>query len=125
MNEHCYAARSSMLSVEQALEFLLARALPITEMEDIDTSVACGRILARTLYSPIDVPSADNSAMDGYALAVRDLAVRPASLPVAQRIVAGDAPSTLRTGTAARIFTGAPIPLRRRRRRDARAVQRV
>lgn len=111
MNDRCYAVPPGLLSVEQALEFLLERALPVTETECVDTGTALGRVLAQTLCSPIDVPSADNSAMDGYAFAIADLArARSASLPVMQRIAAGAAPGVLVPGTAARIFTGAAIP---------------
>jgi molybdopterin molybdotransferase len=59
--------------------------------------------------SSLDVPPADNSSMDGYALRVADLTPdRP--LPVSQRIPAGSVGQPLEPGTVARIFTGAPIP---------------
>jgi len=57
------------------------------------------------------VPPADNSEMDGYALRTDDVAAAGAVLPVSQRIPAGVVGESLAPGTAARIFTGAQIPL--------------
>lgn len=68
---------------------------------------ALGAVLAGDITAGIDVPAEDNSAMDGYALRAAD-AGRP--LPVSQRIPAGTAPKPLAPGSAARIFTGAPVP---------------
>jgi molybdopterin molybdotransferase len=68
-----------------------------------------GRVLAERLHATVDVPPADVSAMDGYALAG---AVRAGERrPVTATVAAGDAPGlTLEPGSAARIMTGAPIP---------------
>jgi len=98
-----------MLTYEQALENLLAAAQPLSRTETIDPVFALGRILARPAVSTINVPPADNSAMDGYAVRVTER-VAGQALPVSQRIPAGSAPEPLLPGTAARIFTGAPIP---------------
>jgi len=61
--------------------------------------------------STIDVPGWDNSAMDGYAVRSADLAASGGRLPVSQRIPAGAVGPPLESGTAARIFTGAPVPV--------------
>lgn len=98
-----------MLSIDQARVLLLAAAKPITEIEVLPASEALGRILATNIISAIDVPPLDNSAMDGYAVRISD-AQQGAFLPVSQRIPAGEYPQRLAPGTAARIFTGAPIP---------------
>lgn len=98
-----------MLSYEDALEKLLATAVPTARRETVDTLAAAGRVLATPLMSAIAVPPADNSAMDGYALRAADLAP-DAPLPVSQRVPAGSVPAPLEAGSAARIFTGAPIP---------------
>lgn len=95
-----------LLSVDEALARLLAQAKPVEEVEDIPTLDATNRILARTQTSTMDVPPMDNSAMDGYAVRVAD----GQHLQVAQRIMAGAIGEPLVAGTAARIFTGAPIP---------------
>ena len=99
-----------LLSVDEALEVLLAGARPVTEIEQVPTLEATGRVLARAQASTMDVPPMDNSAMDGYALRLADVSAPDAKLRVAQRIAAGAVGKPLEPGTAARIFTGAPIP---------------
>jgi len=99
-----------MLTYEQALASLLTAATPVSRSETLDSHLALGRILAEPLTSRINVPPADNSAMDGYALRVEELADSGGILPVGMRIPAGSAPGELPVGMAARIFTGAPIP---------------
>jgi len=100
-----------MLSATQLLENLLARARGVTETEIVDISAAFGRVLAAPQTSAITVPPLDNSAMDGYAVRLADVARRGVILPVSQRIQAGTVGQPLTAGTAARIFTGAPVPL--------------
>ena len=100
-----------MISYDQALTFLLERARPVTETEWLGISAALGRVLARPVVSGVDVPPWDNSAMDGYAVRSADVpAVGEACLPVSQRVPAGSVGARLDLGTAARIFTGAPMP---------------
>jgi molybdopterin molybdotransferase len=96
-----------LLSVDEALAKMLARAAPVADIEEVPTLDATGRVLARAQRSSMDVPPLDNSAMDGYAVRVAD-AQKP--LRVSQRIMAGSVGQPLEAGTAARIFTGAPIP---------------
>jgi molybdopterin molybdotransferase len=98
-----------MLSVHEALEHLLSRAIPLAHTETVATLGACGRVLAETRRAAVDVPPADNAAMDGYAVRSEDC--RPGvALPVSQRIAAGACAAPLAPGSAARIFTGAPMP---------------
>ncbi len=99
--------KSSLIPLDEALARLLAEAQPWAGRESLATSAAMGRVLAANLISPVDVPPADNSAMDGYALRAADVG-RP--LPVTQRIPAGTVPAPLPPGEAARIFTGAHVP---------------
>ena len=99
-----------MLSVDEALEVLLAGAKPVPEVEDVATLQASGRVLARALPSTMDVPPMDNSAMDGYALRSAEVPAPETRLHIAQRIQAGEVGKPLAPGSAARIFTGAPIP---------------
>jgi molybdopterin molybdotransferase len=82
----------------------------VTEIEEVDTVAAAGRTLARAQVSGITVPPLDNSAMDGYAVHLADIAAPGVRLPVSQRIPAGSVGTPLKPGTAARIFTGAPVP---------------
>ncbi len=99
-----------MLSVEEALARLLAQARTLDDVEQVSTLEANGRVLARPIASDVDVPPMDNSQMDGYALRCADVASAPTTLPVTQRIAAGHVGVPLAPGTAARIFTGAPVP---------------
>lgn len=99
-----------MLSFDEALARLLAGARPVAEIRAMPTLAAAGRVLAEAQYATLSTPPLDNSAMDGYAVRVVDVATIGACLPVAQRIPAGGVGTPLHPGTAARIFTGAPIP---------------
>lgn len=101
---------SSMLSFDDALQQLLGYARPVREIDEVDTMVAAGRVLAVAQHSPIAQPPMDNSAMDGYALRVADVPAAGTRLPVSQRIPAGGSAHPLAPGSAARIFTGAPLP---------------
>ena len=110
-SESCCASGSSLMAVDEAINFLLERAIITTAIETIKTEDALGRVLAESLTSKIDVPPLDNSAMDGYALSTNDIASDgKTELPVSQRIAAGSTGAPLKPGTAARIFTGAPVP---------------
>src|SRR5688572_7238801 len=81
--------------------------LPAIMVSLID-SVGC--VLAEDVFSPIDSPPFDQSAMDGYAFAYSSLQMCD-SLIVAGEIAAGDdGQVAIEKGTAIRIMTGAPIP---------------
>jgi molybdopterin molybdotransferase len=99
-----------LLSVDEALARLLAGASAVAERETVPTLEAAGRVLAEAQRSSMNVPPMDNSAMDGYAVRRADVALPGARLKVAQRIAAGSVGTALAPGTAARIFTGAPVP---------------
>ena len=99
-----------MLTATQAREQLLAPAVPVSEVESVPMQAALGRVLAKDVVSLVDVPPLDNTSMDGYAIRVADLAAHSGVLTVGQRIPAGSMGTELQSGTAARIFTGAPIP---------------
>ena len=98
------------MPVREALDFLLAAATPVDDIEDVDTLDANGRVLAVDQVSTLNVPAADNTQMDGYAVRAADCASGAATLRIAQRIPAGTVGQKLEPGTAARIFTGALIP---------------
>lgn len=103
---------SGTLSVDETRERLLAGLARVdTGAERLPLDETLDRILARDLVAPVSVPAWDNSAMDGYALRAADVAADGGTeLAVSQRIPAGVGPAPLRAGTAARIFTGAPVP---------------
>ena len=74
-----------------------------------------GSVLADDVVAPLSLPGFDNSAMDGYAVVADDISAatpeQPVLLPVAEDIPAGRTdPLTLKSGTAHRIMTGAPLP---------------
>lgn len=111
--------RLPLMPLDDAVAAVIAAAQPLVDWETIPTIIADGRVLAVDLLSPLHVPPCDNSAMDGYAMRcadlVQDTSVTAAQwqslpLPVVQRVTAGSAAQDLQPGTAARIFTGAPIP---------------
>jgi molybdopterin molybdotransferase len=102
-------AKSPLTPVDDVIERLLAEVQCLVGTELISVSQARGRILAQAVTSPINVPLLSNSAMDGYAVNTADV-VKGGVLSVSDRIPAGTVGKTLQPGTAARIFTGAPIP---------------
>ena len=106
------AARPPLLALDEALARLLAAVepLPASEAQSVSTFDALGRVLAEDVRSALDVPPADNTSMDGYALRAADVPVAGTVLPVSQRIPAGVVGAALAPGSAARIFTGAQLP---------------
>jgi len=99
-----------MLTAQQALDHLLSHAKPVHETETLAMQVALGRVLAENVNSLVDVPPLDNTSMDGYAVRTADTSSPGQTLTIAQRIPAGSMGTQLEPGTAARIFTGAPVP---------------
>ena len=102
--------KSPLKPLDDALAELLAHAAPLAGTDTVATFDADGRVLAQDCVSALHVPPQDNSSMDGYAVRCADIAVPGTVLPVSQRIAAGSAGEPLAAGTAARIFTGAPVP---------------
>ena len=97
-----------MLSLDEALERLLARAVR-KPGEPVALADAAGRVLADPLIrAAVDVPAFDNSAMDGYAVRAADT---PGTLALVGEVTAGMASlPTVAAGAAVRIMTGAPMP---------------
>ncbi|GAA5178240.1 MULTISPECIES: gephyrin-like molybdotransferase Glp [Halomonadaceae] len=100
-------AQAELQDVEAALEALLAGVSPLAG-EQLPAEHAAGRVLAESVTATRDVPPADNSAMDGYALRAADAGTL---LPISQRVTAGSAAQPLAPRSCARIFTGGEIPL--------------
>ena len=103
-----------MISVEEALEKILS-SISVLGNEECSLLESLGQVLAEDIYSAIDVPPKDNSAMDGYAVRSSDIKgasqQNPRILRVIDIIVAGDTPKkSVEPGTAMRIMTGAPTP---------------
>ena len=105
------STKSDLLSEKGALKRLLESVSPLSGCEEINLIDALGRINSKPLIAHANVPDFDNSAMDGYAVASRDINPDAETcLEISQRITAGQCATPLKPGSAARIFTGAPIP---------------
>jgi molybdopterin molybdotransferase len=104
--------KTAMLTLDDALARLAEGTQPFVmgDGESVSTFDALGRVLAADVASLIDVPPADNTSMDGYALRAADVPAAGTLLPVTQRIPAGVVGVPLVPGSAARIFTGAQVP---------------
>jgi len=98
--------QADLQSVEAALEALVADVVPLPG-EPLSAEDVAGRVLAEPVMATRDVPPADNSAMDGYALRAADAGTL---LRISQRIAAGSAVQPLAPHSCARIFTGGEIP---------------
>jgi molybdopterin molybdotransferase len=103
-----------MISVEKALKTILANFRPLS-LEKVNILEARARVIGEDIFTTRNIPSADNSAMDGYAVRHIDTKgatkVNPLRLKVIEEIPAGKIPKKrLKKGEAARIMTGAVIP---------------
>ncbi|MBU0693005.1 molybdopterin molybdotransferase MoeA [bacterium] len=105
---------NKMLSYEAAQELVL-KTITRLDAETLPLKQLYGRCLAEPLLATVDLPGFDSTAMDGYAVKLADIEKAtdesPVRLPVAADIHAGDVPTIeLKSGTAQRVMTGAPIP---------------
>lgn len=98
------------MDVATARKRMLEAVNPTAAIQSLPLGSALGHVLAEPVSAGGDVPPADNSAMDGYALRHADLAANGGELRVAGRACAGIPPASLTAGCAMRIFTGAVIP---------------
>ena len=103
-----------MLLVEEEQRRVLEEVAPLG-IEQVAFTEALGRVLREDIHAPSDVPQADNTAMDGYAVRAEDIAGAsegsPAVLRVIENLPAGSvATRTVDSGTAVRIMTGALMP---------------
>jgi len=103
-------SENPLISLDEACAAIQAAVTPLTRTEVLDLPAADGRVVARDLMSSLQVPPYDCAAMDGYALRADDVPAGGGVLPVAQRVAAGQSAIPLAPGSAARIFTGAPLP---------------
>jgi molybdopterin molybdotransferase len=98
---------ADLLSIDEALEHILARARPLPP-ETVRLEEAAGRILAEPAVAAVDLPPFPSSAMDGFALRAADV---PATLEIVERIAAGrPAARGIQPGEAAAIATGGVVP---------------
>lgn len=103
---------SHLLPVDQVLDRILTSVQVTTQVESIALDQSLGRVISEDIQASMDVPPADNSAMDGYALDANDPAFKlDGAYTVSDRIAAGGQGKALKAGTLARIFTGAAMPV--------------
>ena len=106
--------KPGLTPVNEAIEYLLSQVASVTEGELCPLEHACGRVLAEDVISPVNVPPADNSAMDGYA--VNPGKLESGRTPIGlfrQRgiVLAGEVfEGVLSAGECVRIMTGAVVP---------------
>lgn len=103
-----------MISVEEALEKVLSY-VAVLDAEETPILDSLGQVLGEDVYSGINIPPMDNSAMDGYAIQVKDTegagSESPSFLRVIDTVAAGSiSEKEVTPGTAIRIMTGAPVP---------------
>ena len=102
-----------MISVEEALERILAEIMPL-DVVQVPLAESLGQVLAQEVIAQEDMPPFANSAMDGFALLSKDSQPRggqPPRLRVTGGVAAGYvADHAVTGGTAMRIMTGAPVP---------------
>ena len=112
LSDDCFAFGGPMMSVDEAIGLIAARVSRVEEIETVALADADGRILAHDIAAPLPLPPFTNSAVDGYAIASRDLPKSEAeAFPVLGRVAAGAAASeAIKARHAVRIFTGAPMP---------------
>jgi molybdopterin molybdotransferase len=112
LSDDCFAFGGPMMSVDEAVGLIAARVTRVEEVETVALAEADGRILAHDIAAPLPLPPFTNSAVDGYAVAGRDLPKAEAeAFPVLGRVQAGASPEdAIKARHAVRIFTGAPMP---------------
>lgn len=112
LSDDCFAFSGPLLPIAEMERLIAERVTPVSETEQVTLHRASGRVLAREVIAPLDLPPFDNSAVDGYAVRHADLSpTGETRLKVAGRVTAGsDAREPIAPGRAVRIFTGAPMP---------------
>ncbi|SMM97824.1 Molybdopterin biosynthesis protein MoeA [uncultured Candidatus Thioglobus sp.] len=106
-------AQQPLLTTDEALNFVLDSVVPSAKTQLCSLDDALNQVLAQKVSSNINVPSFDNTAVDGYAVHLQPEQINipgVLSFKITDRIPAGSIGKTLEIGCAARIFTGAPIP---------------
>ncbi len=112
MINDCFSHDEERLLHYDAIELLKTRLFSIATKSTINLEHACGKILAQDIAAPRDIPAFNNTAMDGYAYCHEDHKKTGGFFPLVARIAAGDnEPMEIPGSSAARIFTGAVMPV--------------
>ena len=112
LTDDCFAFSGPLLPLPEMERLIGERVAPVAETERVGLRGARGRVAAKDVMAPVDLPPFDNSAVDGYAVRHADLAPdADTRLAIAGRLTAGtQADISLKPGQAIRIFTGAAMP---------------
>lgn len=108
LSDDCFAFGGKLQSIDAALAVIAAGVPCVASTETVPLLEADARVLAEAVVAAVDLPPFPNSAVDGYAVRLAD--VEGQAVPVMGRLAAGAPATSLRPGTAMRIFTGAPMP---------------
>jgi len=109
--DDCFLHDKDRLPHEEAITLLRERLEPIATIKNLALQNCLGAILAEDIFALRNIPSTDNSAVDGYAYCAQDYDAAGGFFPVTARIAAGQTGEiALPKGSAARIFTGAVMP---------------
>ncbi len=107
--EHCN--KPGLMPIKQAIDTMCKVVQPCTDKVDVPLHKALGATLAESIIARNDVPPADNSAMDGYAVKWQE-SLAKTQLTVVDSALAGHPSGTIiEQGQAIRIMTGAPLPI--------------
>lgn len=102
---------SDLIPVDEVLQRILSSVESVPETCKLSLDLLAGKVNASDVFSEINVPPADNSAMDGYALDANDPGIKAGgTYIVSDRVPAGSQGQSLAAGTLVRIFTGGEIP---------------
>lgn len=103
---------SNLVTIDEAINRIVRTVSAVPEIEEVALAAARDRVLGEPICAISAAPPFDNAAMDGYAIQSGCLTgTGPWRLTVSARIAAGQRDvRPLRQGTAAQIFTGAPMP---------------
>ncbi|KAE9541418.1 molybdopterin molybdotransferase MoeA [Ursidibacter maritimus] len=100
----------SLLPLSQALEQMLQELPTPNKIEQISLDQAANRILAEDIFSPINVPHFDNSAMDGYAVNLQNFSINQPLTVIGKAFAGNPFTDEIGEGQCVRIMTGAAIP---------------
>ncbi len=113
VNHSCDQVQQPLLAMDKVLKLLLSKAKTPNQTYNVLLDDSLNRVLAQDIFSTINVPEFDNSAVDGYAIALWPNQINTPEVlnfKITDRIPAGILGKALAPGCTARIFTGAPIP---------------
>lgn len=112
LKDDCFAFDGPLMPITDMERLISERILPVTEIERVSLAAAAGRVVAKDVVAPVNLPHFDNSAVDGYAVRFDDLnATGDTVMKISGRVMAGQsAAPQFGAKEAVRIFTGAPMP---------------